>query len=111
MPKNLPTKDIEAAETAVAYAQQVRAYHRRRTPRNARQREVDINLALRRLAKAMRPLRSEIGRFPYGPQTDIAEANRETIREAAAAIKRERIKLWKMLPHDRRKQDARSDAG
>ena len=48
------------------------------------------------LKRAMRPLRSEIGRFPYGPQTDEAEANREEIREASTAIQRERRKLWKM---------------
>ena len=98
MPRLLPVKQIEDAEAAVAYAQNVRSYHRRRSPRNSRQRVHDVNLAIERLASAMRPLRSEIGRFPYGPQTDIAEQNREKIRETAAAIKRERIKLWKMLP-------------
>jgi hypothetical protein len=98
MPRHLPVKEIEDAEAAVAYAQQVRRFHRRRSPRNSSQRVTDVQLALTRLAAAMKPLRSEIGRFPYGPQTDIAEQNRETIREAAASIKRERIKLWKMLP-------------
>ena len=44
----------------------------------------------------MKPLRSEIGRFPYGPQTDEAEANRERIRQASDALQRERRKLWKM---------------
>lgn len=98
MPRHLPVKEIEDAEAAVAYAQNVRRYHRRRSPRSSKQRVSDVQLAITRLAAAMRPLRSEIGRFPYGPQTDIAEQNREAIREAAASIKRERIKLWKMLP-------------
>lgn len=96
MPSELPTDAIESADAAVAFAQQVRRFHRRRTNRSAQQRADDIALALQRLKEAMAPLRSEIGRFPYGPQTDAAEANREAIREASAAIQRERRKLWKM---------------
>ena len=34
-------------------------------------------IGLERLAQAMKPIRSEIARFPYGPQTDTAEANRQ----------------------------------
>src|SRR5689334_19871943 len=98
MPRHLPEKEIEDAAAAVAYAQQVRAYHRRRSARTSDQRVKDVEMALKRLKAAMKPLKSEIGRFPYGPQTTQAEANREIIRQAAADIKRERIKLWKMLP-------------
>lgn len=98
MPRHLPEKEIEDAAAAVAYAQQVRAFHRRRSARTSSQRVHDVNLALKRLKDAMKPLKSEIGRFPYGPQTMQAEAHREIIRQAAADIKRERIKLWKMLP-------------
>lgn len=96
MPESLPKGIIEGAEAAAAYAQQVRAFHRRRTKVNSTQRSEDIERALKRIRDAMDPLRSEIGRFPYGPQTDIAEANREAIRQASAALQRERRKLWKM---------------
>lgn len=104
MPRHLPIKEIEAAEAAVAYAQQVRKFHARRTERTSKQRIDDLNMGLARLSQAMAPLRSMIGRFPYGPQSDIAEQNRQKIREASAAIKKERIKLWKMLPPDQRKE-------
>lgn len=96
MPDHLPDDVIEDAEAAVAFARQVRKFHARRTHRNHAQRVEDINIALARLKEAMKPLRSEIGRFPYGPQTTIAENNRERIREASDAIQRERRKLWKM---------------
>jgi|SRR6187402_1455607 len=96
MPNRLPKDAIDEAASAVAYAQQVRAYHRRRTGRGSRQREADIELALTRIHEAMKPIRREIGRFPYGPQTDLAEHNREVIREASDALQRERRKLWKM---------------
>jgi hypothetical protein len=96
MPAELPKSIIADAESAVAFAQQVRRFHRRRTDRRSNQREADIQLALVRLKEAMAPLRTEIGRFPYGPQTDVAEENRQRIREASAIIQRERRKLWKM---------------
>lgn len=88
---------MKEAELAVANAREVRAHHRKRTLRNDRQRRHDLTLAFRRVKAAMVPLRSEIGRFPYGPQTDTADANRQAIREASAALQRERRKLWKML--------------
>lgn len=96
MPSELPEKAIADAEAAVAYAQQVRSFHRRRTHRTHSQRQDDIERALARLKEAMRPLRSEIGRFPYGPQTSIAEENRQRIRDASEAIQRERRKIWKL---------------
>lgn len=96
MPNELPKDAINAASAAVEFAQTVRRHHRRRTGRTSVQRAQDIKLALTRLREAMEPLRSEIGRFPYGPQTDAAEANRQRIREASTAIQRERRKLWKM---------------
>lgn len=96
MPAKLPKEAIEAADAAVVFAQQVRKHHRRRTNRSAEQRTRDIDTALGRLRDAMAPLRSEIGRFPYGPQTDQAEANREKIRAASDSLQRERRKLWKM---------------
>ena len=102
MPNRLPKDAIDGAASAVAHAQQVRAFHRRRTSRSSRQRESDIELALERIHEAMAPLRREIGRFPYGPQTDLAEHNREVIREASDALQRERRKLWKMKPRTKR---------
>lgn len=46
----------------------------------------------------MRPLRTYIGQFPVGPQTSIAEANRERIRETSRLMQAERRKLTKMSP-------------
>jgi hypothetical protein len=96
MPNVLPKQAIEEADAAVAFAQQVRKFHRRRTNRTDPRRANDIALARERLADAMVPLRSEIGRFAYGPQTDIAEHNRTLIREASERIQVERRKLTKM---------------
>lgn len=96
MPSQLPQDAIDAADAAIVFAVRVRTYHRRRKSRTPIQRADDIDEALSRLRAAMKPLRSEIGRFPYGPQTDEAEANRERIREASDALQRERRKLWKM---------------
>jgi hypothetical protein len=96
MPNVLPKDAIEQAEAAVAFAVQVRKYHARRTQKNSTQRGEDINRALDRLKDAMKPLRSEIGRFPYGPQNPVAEANRDKIRAASAALQTERRKLWKL---------------
>jgi hypothetical protein len=96
MPSELPKDVLEAADAAIAFAQQMRKFHRRRTDRKSERRVEDIELALERLRAAMVPLRSEIGRFPYGPQTVQAESNREAIRAASEGIQRERRKLWKM---------------
>lgn len=105
MPAELPQRDIETADAAVAYAQQVRRYHRRRTKATSAQREADLDLALERLREAMGPVRSHIGKFPYGPQTDLAEENRQAIRDRSEAIQRERRKLWKMKKAKGRKSD------
>jgi hypothetical protein len=96
MPNVLPKDDIDAADAAVAFAQQVRKFHRRRTGRTDPRRKEDIALARERLREAMAPLKSEIGRFAYGPQTAIAEQNRQAIRDASARIQTERRKLSKM---------------
>lgn len=96
MPAVLPKEAIENAYAAVEHARAVRRYHRRRTHRASNQRALDIQVALDVLKSAMAPLRSEIGRFPYGPQTDEAETHRDVIRAASQAIQRERRKLFKM---------------
>lgn len=98
MPKTLPTKELDRAERAVQNARRVREYHRRRTERDAKQRVHDVELALKRISEAMRPLRSIRGRFPYGPQTEAAEDNRQAIIAVMNELKRERMKLWKMKP-------------
>lgn len=96
MPTDLPKDALDRAEAAITFAQQVRKLHRRRTDKLSKQRADDITLAVERVREAMAPLRSEIGRFPYGPQTDVAERNRETIRDASNRLQAERRKLWKM---------------
>lgn len=87
---------IKRADDAVAFAQQVRAYHRRETPRGNPRREADIQIALDRIKEAMTPLRSLIARFPYLPQTTIASDGRKEIRAASLRLQRERRKLFKM---------------
>lgn len=96
VPEKLPDGAVEAAEAAVEFAQSVRRVHARRTDKGSPNREDDIANALARLKAAMDPLKREIARFPYGPQTDQAEQNRQRIRTASQAIQRERRKLWKM---------------
>lgn len=94
---NDPLKEaLKEADAAVAYAQKVREHHRRRTDKKSAQRAADLQLALDRIANAMKPLRSEIGRFPQGPQTEAAEIARQPIRDASQALQRERRKIWKM---------------
>lgn len=99
MPAHLPPNLVTAAKTAINYARHVREVHARRSDRGAPQREADIQIALDRLKQAMKPLRSEIGRFPYGPKTEQAEENRQVIYRLSQDIQRERRKLWKMLKH------------
>lgn len=96
MPHELPKDAVDSADAAVSFAVQVRRFHAKRRNTKSPQRVTDIDLALARLKEAMGPLKSEIGRFPYGPQTSIAEGNRQTIRVASTSIQRERRKLWKM---------------
>lgn len=100
VPQNRPTADLDAAQAAVDNAQRVRSYHRRRTEKGSKQRAQDIAIAEERLKEAMKPLKSMIGRFPYGPQTEAAEQNRLEIRRVSAAVQRERRKLWKMKPKE-----------
>ncbi len=99
MPAYLDPKIAHDAEAAIENAKRVRAAHARRSRRGAPQRESDIKIALDRLKTAMKPLRSEIGRFPYGPDTEVAEQNRKIIIDLSQDIQRERRKLWKMQKH------------
>lgn len=88
---------LKEANLAVKNAQEVRSYHRKRTDRKNRQRNEDLRLAVHRVKSAMKPLRSEIGRFPKYPHTDEAEHKKDRIRAASLALQKERRKLWKML--------------
>lgn len=90
------TDMVQVGLGAVQFAQNVRRLHRRRTDKTSPQRAADIQMAMDRLREAMDPIRSEIGRFPYGPQTTVAEERRQAIRDCSAAIQSERRKLWKM---------------
>lgn len=96
MPAYLDPKIVHDAEVAIENARRVRAAHARRSGRGTPRREADIRIALERLKAAMKPLRSEIGRFPYGPATETAEQNRKTIVRLSSDIQKERRKLWKM---------------
>lgn len=95
---------LREAHLAVKNAQEVRALHRKRTEPGDAQRQNDLKMAFQRVKLAMRPLRSEIGKFPHKPQTAQAEKNRERIREASEALQKERRKLWKMI-HPRKKDN------
>ena len=96
MPATLPKDILERADAAVVYAQQVRRWHRRRKKPSAT-RNADLQRARDRITEAIAPIRSEIGRFPYGPDTDIAERNRQSIRDASQSLQVERRKLTKMM--------------
>ena len=96
MPAKLDRTTVTNAEAAIKNAQRVRATHRRRTTVGSSAREDDLAIGLERLAQAMKPIRSEIARFPYGPQTDTAEANRQKLRNLSKQIQGERRRLWKM---------------
>lgn len=102
MPKK-PDPDILAeAEAAVKHALRVRRTHARRTEKGSKQRVRDVTMAIQRLHEAMKPLRSEIGRYAHGPQTEDRRKAHERYRAASAAIQGQRRKLWKMLPPDAR---------
>lgn len=88
---------LTEADLAVQAAQEVRAFHRKRSARDDQQRQDDLTLALDRVKMAMKPLRSEIGRFPKQPPSATILARQSRIREASLALQRERRKLWKML--------------
>src|ERR1044072_2687253 len=87
---------LREARLAVEAAREVRAHHRKRTERGNQQREDDLRLALERVKNAMKPLRSEIGRFSREAKTAAVLDRQEKIRAASASLQRERRKLWKM---------------
>jgi hypothetical protein len=82
---------VEEAEDAIEYALSVRKLHARRTRPGSRQREVDIRVALNKLALAMYPIRRKAAMFVY-----LNSPLSEEIKEISRAMQRERRKLWKM---------------
>lgn len=96
MPYVRPVRELARASEAILAARNVRKRHARRTERGSHNRELEIKRALESLHASMMPLRTIIGRFPYGPQTEEAEKNRQEIKDISQAIQRERRKLWKM---------------
>jgi hypothetical protein len=97
MPQTNQDDIIDEAVAAVKHAQRVRATHRRRTTKSSVQRQRDIEMALTRLREAMKPLRSELGRFPT-TMRDTARHRKyqNDVRDASEAVQKERRKLWKM---------------
>jgi hypothetical protein len=96
MPHELDSNILAAGESAVRYAQQVRSFHRRRTERDSMQRRHDLMAATDRIAEAMKPIRSLIGKFPHWEASPANVARMESIREMSVRLQAERRKLWKM---------------
>lgn len=94
----LPKTTLETAAEAVACAQATRRYHARKTDPKNEERQAEIEASLGKLRAAMKPLRHEIARYPYGPQTASARAYRDALAAASQALQRERRKLWKLKP-------------
>lgn len=86
---------VENAEAAIKHAQDIRAYHRKRSKPGDKQRDVDIKHALTKVRSAMRPIRSALGRAPYDISADAGE-RRVALRAISARLQTERRKLWKL---------------
>lgn len=87
---------ILGADGAVSNAQDVRAFHRKRTHKGHQQRETDIKHALQRIQTAMKPIRSELGRVRYRGQSSERLAEALLLKAASARLQTERRKLWKL---------------
>jgi len=96
LPRFDPEWEVNALD-AIQWAQTVRARHAKKTPKGGQQREHDIAMALQRLKKAMKPIRSELGRsIHYSPDMPSANENRERLGDLSDSLQAERRKLWKM---------------
>ncbi len=90
-------QDIDAGKLAIQHARDVRLYHARKTVKGSIQREFDISEAEQRLAKAMKPLRSWLGKSPHVQDKDELHAQlTEEVKAASLIMQKERRKLWKM---------------
>lgn len=99
---------LETAWSAVKYAQEVRAYHRRTTEKGSKARENDIEIALSRITRSMKPVRSYLGRARF--LEEAAADKVEMARQASHALQSERRKLWKMQSPERRKARKEAEA-
>lgn len=84
------------ANSAVKHAQDVRAFHRKRTRPGERHRSVDVRNALKRLRDAMAPIRSALGRAPYDKLNATTRKRHDELRAVSQLIQAERRKLWKL---------------
>lgn len=100
-------QSVSAASAAVDHAQDVRAAHRKRTPRGSYQREADIQLALSRLRRAMAPIRATRAKLAGGTLSGIPLGDKEALTAASEAIQRERRKLWKMQKRQKGKKNGK----
>ena len=89
-------QELAAAEATVAFAQSVRALHARKTQRGDPQRQADIDLALERIKDTMKPIRSRIGRYLYGFQSEAMREQKQLVLRHSRALQAERRKLWKL---------------
>jgi hypothetical protein len=88
---------FSSGESAVRFAQQVRSNHRRRTERTSAQRQQDVEMAMERIADAMVPIRTLIGRYPHRRRvTPALEEKMEAVHDLSGRLQAERRKLWKM---------------
>lgn len=88
--------DLTFAQAAVENAQGVRKHHRRRTSKGDPRREADIKLATERIRSAMKPLRSYLCGYMYGPQTVTRAERRARVEALSKELQAERRRLWKM---------------
>ena len=96
MTKEVSEDDLLFAQAAVDNAQGVRKHHRRRTARGDERREADIKLAAERIQSAMKPLRSYLCGYMYGPQTETRAEKRVRVESLSKQLQAERRKLFKM---------------
>lgn len=98
---------LDGARAAASHAQDVRQTYAKRVGRGDRQRQTDIQHALNRLKRVMKPIRSELARIPYvlraNSDPDL-ELQQEQLLAASDLLQRERRKLWKMQPKKKKEK-------
>lgn len=87
---------LERGEKAIAQAQDVRSYHRKRTRIGHPQRNTDILHAMQKVQAAMRPIRSALGRAPYQPLNETSRSETDELKAMSKRVQAERRKLWKL---------------
>lgn len=94
---------LKEAHAACRHAQDIRGFYARRSERDEKQRQDDLQAARERVRLAMTPLRSFLGSAPKrtGSKNNFDLADR--VRAASKALQSERRKLWKMQTPDGRK--------